>query len=66
MEYTAVNTFCWNIRDEISILFINGLVEKQNLSKIEKKALKSLIKNQNVRVCVNDTEKSWTIKFGQK
>ena len=33
-------------------------MEKQNLSNPEKKALKTLIKNRNEVICVNDTEKN--------
>ena len=31
---------------------------KQNMSNKEKKALNLLIKNRNVKVCVNDTDKN--------
>ena len=48
IEYTAINTFCWNIRDGINVLFKNNLTEKQNMSNKEKKALNLFIKNQNV------------------
>ena len=56
-EYTAVNKFCWNIRDEINILFENNISEKK-LSKKEKCALNILIKNRNVKIWVNDTDKN--------
>ena len=58
VEYTAVNNFCWNVRDEINILFEKYLMEKQNLFNKEKKALNALIKNRNEVVCVNDTDKN--------
>ena len=58
IEYTAINTFCWNIRDGINVLFEKDLTEKQNMSNKEKKALNLLIKNRNVKVCVNDTDKN--------
>ena len=45
VEYTAVNIFCWNVRDEINVLFEKDLSEKQNMSYKEKKALNTLIKN---------------------
>ena len=54
--YTAINPFCWNVRDEINVLFGKDLTEKQNLSNTEKKALKALIKNRNEVICVNDTD----------
>ena len=38
-EYAAINTFCWNIRDGINILFEKDLTKKQNMSNKEKKAL---------------------------
>ena len=44
VEYTAVNTFCWNVRDEINILFEKDLTGKQNMSNKEKKALNQFIK----------------------
>ena len=53
-----VNTFCRNVRDKINILFEKDLIEKQNMSNKEKKALNRLIKNQNVEICVNDTDKN--------
>ena len=28
VEYTAVNTFRWNVQDEINVLFENDLTEK--------------------------------------
>ena len=43
-EYTAVNNFCWNVRDAINVLFEKDIVEKQNLSNKEKSSLKTLIK----------------------
>ena len=58
IEYTAINTFCWNIRDGINVLFEKDLTEKQNMSNKEKKALNLLIKNRNVKVCINDTDKN--------
>jgi len=57
-EYTAVNTFCWNVRDEINVLFQKDLSGNQNMSNKEKKALNLLIKNRNVEICVNDTDKN--------
>ena len=57
-EYAAINTFCWNIRDGINVLFEKDLMRKQNMSNKEKKALNLLIKNRNVEVCVNDTDKN--------
>ena len=36
-EYRAVNNFCWNVRDEMTILYEN-ITEKQNLSIKEKRA----------------------------
>ena len=57
-EYTAVNTFCWNLRDEINILFQKDLSGNQNMSNKEKKALNQLIKNRNVEICINDTDKN--------
>ena len=53
-----VNTFCWNVRDTINILFEKNLMEKQNMSNKEKKALNHLIKYRNVEICVNDTDKN--------
>ena len=44
IEYTAVNTFCWKIRDRRNILFEKDLMEKQNRSNKEKKSFKSLDK----------------------
>ena len=35
-EFMVVNILCWNFRDAINILFENGIMEKQNLSKKEK------------------------------
>ena len=58
MEYTAINNFCWNARDAINILFEKDRKEKQNLSKKGKRSLNMLIKNRNVKVCVNDMEKN--------
>jgi hypothetical protein len=58
IEYTAINTFCWNIRDGINVLFEKDLTEKQNMSNKEKKALNLLIKNRNVKICINDTDKN--------
>ena len=46
IEYTAINTFCWNIRDGINVLFEKDLTEKQNMSNKEKKALNLLIKTE--------------------
>ena len=57
-EYTAVNFFCWNVRDAINILFETDIKEKQNLSNKEKKSLNVLIKNRNVKICINDTDKN--------
>ena len=57
-EYSAINTFCWNIRDGINILFEKDLTEKQNMSNKAKKALNHLIKNRHVEICINDTEKN--------
>ena len=57
-EYAAINTFCWNIRDVINVLFEKDLMGKQNMSNKEKKALKLLIKNRNIEVCINNTEKN--------
>ena len=56
-EYAAINTFCWNIRDGINVLFEKDLMGKQNMSNKEKKALNLLIKNRNIEVCINDTDK---------
>ena len=58
VEYTAINTFCWNVRDEINILFQKDLTGNQNMSNKEKKALNRLIINRNVEICVNDTDKN--------
>ena len=57
-EYTAVNNFCWNVRDAINILFETDIKEKQKLSNKEKKSLNVLIKNRNVKICINDTDKN--------
>ena len=57
IEYTAVNNFCWNVRDAINVLFETNITEKQNLSNQEKRALKMLIKNRNVKVFIDDTDK---------
>ena len=57
-EYTAVNNFCWNVRDGINILFETDIKEKQNLSNQEKKSLNVLIKHRNVKICINDTDKN--------
>ena len=35
-EYTAVNKFCWNVRDAINILFETGIKEKQICRKKKK------------------------------
>ena len=45
-EYTAVNNFCWNVRDAINVLFEKDIMEKQNLSNKEKSSLKTLMKNK--------------------
>jgi hypothetical protein len=58
MEYTAVNNFCWNVRDAINVLFEKDFVEKQNLSNKEKRSLKTLMKNKNVEICIDDTDKN--------
>ena len=58
VEYTTVNNFCWNVRDEINVLFEKDLSEKQNMSFQEKKALNVLIKNWNEVICINDTDKN--------
>ena len=58
IEYTAVNNFCWNVRDAINVIFETDITEKQNLSNQEKRALKMLIKNKNVKVCIDDTDKN--------
>ena len=39
-------------------MFEKDLVEKQNMSFKEKKALNALIKNRNEVMCVNDTDKN--------
>ena len=39
-------------------MFEKVLTEKQNLSNPEKKSLKTLIKNRNEVICVNDTDKN--------
>ena len=57
-EYMTVNNFCWNVRDAINILFETDLKEKQNLSKKEKRSLNVLIKNRNVKIWINDTDKN--------
>ena len=57
-EYMAVNNFCWNVRDGINVLFGSDITEKQNLSHQEKKSLNVLIKNQNIKICINDTDKN--------
>ena len=57
-EYATVNNFCWNIRDAINILFEKYITEKQNLSNKGKRLLNILIKNRNVKVCINDTDKN--------
>ena len=57
-KYMAVNNFCWNVRDAINILFETDIKEKQNLSNKEKKSLNVLIKNRNVKICINDTDKN--------
>ena len=54
----AVNNFCWNVRDGINFLFETDIKEKQNLSNQEKKSLNVLIKNRNVKICINDTDKN--------
>ena len=58
IEYTTVNNFCWNVRDAINVVFETDITEKQNLSNQEKRALKTLIKNRNVKVCIDDTDKN--------
>ena len=57
-EYTAVNNFCWNVRDAIKILFELDIKEKQNLSNKEKKLHNVLIKNRNLKICIYDTDKN--------
>ena len=52
IEYTEVNIFCWNVRDPMNIFFGKDLTEKQNMSNKEKEALKFLMKNRNVEICV--------------
>ena len=42
----------------MNILFEKDLMEKQNMSNKEKKALNRLIKNRNEEMCVNDTDKN--------
>ena len=55
---TAVNNFCQNVRDAINVLFEQDIVEKQNLSNKEKRSLKTLMKNKNVEICIDDTDKN--------
>ena len=66
VEYTAVNNFCWNVRDEINVLFEKDLVEKQNMSNKAKKALNALIKNRNEVICVNGTDKNLGARSADK
>ena len=40
------------------MLFEKDIKEKQNLSKKEKRSLNMLIKNRNVKICINDTDKN--------
>ena len=46
------------MRDAINVLFETDIKEKQNLSNKEKKSLNVLIKNRNVKICINDTDKN--------
>jgi hypothetical protein len=57
-EYTAVNNFCWNVRDAINVLFEKDIMEIQNLSNTEKSSLKTLMKNKNIKICIDDTDKN--------
>ena len=38
--------------------FETDMKEKQNLSNQKKKSLNVLIKNRNVKICINDTDKN--------
>ena len=40
------------------VLFEKDIVEKQNLSNKEKRSLKTLMKNKNVEICIDDTDKN--------
>ena len=46
------------MRDAVNVLFETDIKERQNLSNKEKRSLNLLIKNRNVKVCVNDTDKN--------
>ena len=42
----------------MNVPFETDITEKQNLSNQEKRALKMLIKNRNVKICIDDTDKN--------
>ena len=42
----------------MNMLFQKDFTGNQNMSNMEKKALNRLIKNRNVEICVNDTDKN--------
>ena len=58
-EYRNVNKFCFDVRDRLDEVFQKtmGMNRSQNMSNKEKTALKSLQRNKNIAVVVNDTDK---------
>ena len=58
-EYNTINEFCFRVRERISDLMVKHEKDKvfQKIQ-IRKKELNNLIKNKNVSVCINATDKN--------
>ena len=58
VEDKYINSFCWNLRDELDAYMSSAFKLSQNLSNKEKGGLKNLMRVKNKVICVNETDKN--------
>ena len=60
MEFNDVNTFCWNVREHLRILFESRISfgKSPNLSNKEMATLRKLRREKNKELVINDTDKN--------
>ena len=60
MEFNDVNTFCWNVREHLRILFESRISfgKSPNLSNKEMSTLRKLRREKNKKLVINDTDKN--------
>ena len=58
VEHKVMNSFCWNLRDDIDNFIDSSFSSGLNLSNKEKEAFKKLMMEKNKSICIDDMDKN--------